>query len=177
MKTSLASRFEELIEHSSDKQFNKIYTDLKDYEKKHCIEFRFMKKISLMNDLVNIIEEQKEIRQGIKNEAKKVTDKCFEILSEIPQHETVKPEESWMTWWRKPLQPSSSIFKQTLLSVVIVHISLILFMIAYNTIKPSPEPLPQAHPQIHQEPTYQTPVYDAAGNTKKGPLSDALSKR
>lgn len=177
MKTSLASRLEELIEHSSDKQFNKIYTDLKDYEKRHCLEFRIMKKISLMDDLVNIIEEQKEMRQNIKNEAKEISDKCLEFLSENPQPEVVKPEESWMTWWRKPSPVPSSIFKQTLLSVVFVHISLILFMVVYNTTKPSPEPLRQAYPQIHQEPVYQMPTYDTTKDNKKGPLSDALSKR
>ena len=172
MKTSLACRIEELIEQSSDKQFNKIYTDLKDYEKKHCIEFRLMKKISLMDDLVNIIEEQKEIRQSLKKDAKEASDKCIEFLSEPQEPETIKPEESWMAWWRKPSKPVSSIFNQSLVSVVTLHMGLIFFIVVYNTTKPSPKPLQEAH---HS--TYQMPIYNASGDTKKGPLSDALSNR
>lgn len=142
MKTSLAVRLEELIRGTDDKKFLQIYNDLLDFKKIHFIEFKIINRISLLNDLVNIIEDEKEARAGIEQ----ITSTKAQTEINKPTNTKNKPPimEDWKRKWieeneetediedHKDMPLKRSDFKSILLCVIIVHIIGFAFMWGYN---------------------------------------------
>ena len=186
MKTSLAVRFEELIENTSDKQFNRIYSDLRDYQKKHFIEFNLMKSISLMDDLVNTIEEQQIFRSKLKKKSMQVVVSSEE--SEEQEEEIVvdnkketATEESWESWWKQqPASPKPLSFGRIFAYVVGVHICLIGYVSIYSMLKSPSVPSTVKQPVSEQRVVEQHTETSNIPNMPKyvgGPKSDALIRR
>jgi hypothetical protein len=181
MKTSLAVRFEELIENTSDKQFNRIYNDLRDYQKKHFIEFNLMKSISLMDDLVNTIEEQQIFRSKLKKKSMQLAN--LDLPEEQEEEEEVvkenkkepMPEESWEAWWKQqPTSPKPLSFGKIFAYVVGAHICLIGYIGVYSMFKSPSETSSVKQPVLEQH------VESVAPSMPKyvgGPKSDALIQR
>jgi hypothetical protein len=188
MKTSLAVRLEELIENTSDKQFNRIYTDLKDYQKKHFIEFNLMKSISLMDDLVNTIEEQQIFRSKLKKKSMQVVHSVEEPEEEeekivVDNKKETSTEEPWETWWKQ--QPAASpkplSFGKIFAYVVGAHICLIGYVSLYSMFKsPVKTTTVIETPVIEQQVVQQRVTSSKVPDMPKyvgGPKSDALIRR
>lgn len=180
MKTSLAVRLEELIENTSDKQFNRIYNDLRDYQKKHFIEFNLMKSISLMDDLVNTIEEQQIFRSKLKKKSMQVVPSSEEPEEEIvaDNKKEITTEESWESWWKQQptANPKPLSFGKVFAYVVGVHICLIGYVSVYSMLKSPANPptaiqAPVTEQRVASSNPPSTPKYVS------GPRSDAIVRR
>lgn len=135
MKTSLAVRLEELIRGTDDKKFSQIYKDLLDFKKIHFIEFKIINRISLLNDLVNIIEDEMEVREHLA--IVKVRD--GQDSPTKAKQEPTKPlvTEDWKQQWieenEEPKKTSKgSDFRLVFLYVIIAHVLGFVFMWGYN---------------------------------------------
>lgn len=175
MKTSLAARLEELIENTSDKQFDKIYKDLIDYKKKHYIEYNLAKNISIMDDLNNIIIEQQIFRNKLKKKSIVLSSVQEEEEKEDEQETFVENnEEPWESWWRKksPSKPVS--FARAFAYVVGIHICVIGYVGVYSIFKSPSKPTTniQKSSTAGTNVTPDTPKY-----VVMGPRSDAIGRR
>jgi hypothetical protein len=137
MKTSLAVRLEELIRGTDDKKFFQIYNDLMDFKKVHFIEFKFINRISLLNDLVNIIEDEMDLRDGIEQMAVAKVKKDIEDFEKPKSNKKQKVVEDWKQSWmeenEQPVETSAkSDFKMIMLCVVIIHIMGFSVLWGYN---------------------------------------------
>lgn len=140
MKTSLAVRLEELIHGTDDRKFMQIYRDLMDFKKAHFIEFKIINRISLLNDLVNIIEDEMEMRNNIQQLASEKTKVSMEKIYK-PKKQT-KPliTENWQEDWIEENNETEKItknsdFKSILLWVIIFHVVSFAVMWGYNQYK------------------------------------------
>lgn len=181
MKNPLATRLEELIENTSDKQFDLIYQDYRNYRKKHFVEFGLMKSMMpLVEDLSDIMEEQQIFRNKLKKKsmqisrvAEEVTEEPEEPVEQITKKETPKETESWEAWWKQqsPPPPSrSNGFGKIFAYVVGAHVCIISF-ISLNTWMNTP-----SAPQMIEQ-KVSAPVAPDMPKYVAGPLSDALSRR
>jgi regulator of replication initiation timing len=162
MKTSLAIRFDELIRNTNDKQFLCIYKDFLSFKRKHFVEFVLMRKISLLDDIANIIEMQMEERENIENLA---NEKVGEIFEE-------EPKEAWKKNWKeenevKQIKPQISEFKKVLLYVIGFHVCVVSTMFFYSIL--FSEEKPDTKYQQMQE------VYYPESTKVKGPVSDSIT--
>jgi hypothetical protein len=140
MKTSLAVRLEELIRGTDDRKFFRIYQDLLDFKKIHFIEFKLINRISLLNDLVNIIEDEMEVREGIEQLA--IQKARLDVDNVTKTKKSSKPPivEDWKQKWieenEEPEETSTkSDFKTIFLWVIIAHVLGFVFMWGYNQYK------------------------------------------
>jgi hypothetical protein len=162
MKTSLAVRLEELIRGTDDKKFLQIYNDLLDFKKIHFIEFKIINRISLLNDLVNIIEDEKEARTGIEEitstKARTKINKLTKPLTTKDQrNDSVKENEKTEDY--KNISFKGSDFKSILLYVIIVHIFGFVFMWGYNQYLENMESRAKGELQTS---TFMSPSYSLA---------------
>lgn len=139
--TTLATAIEDLIRKSDDKKFFQIYRGLMDFKRTHFIEFKFINRISLLNDLVDIIEDEMEVRDGIE---KLAIEKAKLDIEEIvnPQPKMSKPPivEEWKRKWieenEKPVETSvKSDFKTIMMYVIIAHVVGLTYLWGYNQYK------------------------------------------
>lgn len=140
MKTSLAVRLEELIRGTDDKKFFQIYNDLMDFKRIHFIEFKFINRISLLNDLVNIIEDEMDLRDGIEQMAVAKVKKDIEDFEKPKASKKRKVVEDWKQSWieenEQPVETSAkSDFKMIMLCVIFIHIMGFSVLWGYNQYK------------------------------------------
>jgi hypothetical protein len=139
--TTLATAIEDLIRKSDDKKFFQIYRGLMDFKRTHFIEFKIINRISLLNDLVEIIEDEMEVRDGIE---KLAIEKAKLDIDEVinPEPKTARPPivEDWKRKWMEENEPpketsSKSDFRTIMIYVIIVHAMGLMYMWGYNQYK------------------------------------------
>lgn len=165
MKTSLAVRLEELIRGTDDRKFFQIYQDLMDFKKVHFIEFKFINRISLLNDLVNIIEDEMDVRDGIEQLA--IQKAKLDVDNVIKPKKTSKPPvvEEWKRKWieenEEPKETSTkSDFKTIMLWVILIHFMGFVFMWGYNQYKENVRLKEQRELQASAQPYPLFPDYN-----------------
>ena len=157
MKTSLAVRLEELIKKTDDSKFFQIYKDFLDFKRIHFIEFNLINRISLMNDIVEIIESEMELRNGIE----KLAIQRMNQENQMKKKETVESDvDEWKNKWIEENEPPKetsmkSDFKKIITYVVCAHIFVLSAIFIYNKLqKTEEEPVLQDYTKNY---TYQYP--------------------
>jgi uncharacterized protein YqhQ len=153
----------ELITQTNDIQFFGIYKEFLSFKRKHFVEYHLLKKIPLIDNLMQIIEIEMDKREDIEKLAN-------EIVEEIVEE---KEEENWKKEWRKENETNieSSLtndFKKILIYVACFHVCIFGFFIVKSFFKE--ENFEKQRIENLQETLYKKPA-------EKGVLSDAIGKK
>lgn len=161
---NIDTKLTDLIRQTDDIQFLGIYKEFLSFRRKHFVEFFLLKKISFINNLIECIEEEMDVREQIEEMASEKTD---EILPE-------KEEQGWKKEWKKQneLENVSTMkndFKKIVLYVAAFHVCIFSFFIIQSVFKE--DNINQKRLQNMEEVMYPNQ------NKTKGPISDAIGKR
>jgi hypothetical protein len=161
---NIDTKLTDLIRQTDDIQFLGIYKEFLSFRRKHFVEFFLLKKISFINNLIECIEEEMDVREQIEEMASEKTD---EILPE-------KEEQEWKKDWKKQNESENvptikNDFKKILLYVAAFHVCIFSFFMVQSLFKE--ENINQKRLQNMEEVMYPTT------NKTKGPVSDSLGKR
>jgi hypothetical protein len=161
---NIDTKLTDLIRQTDDIQFLGIYKEFLSFRRKHFVEFFLLKKISFINNLIECIEEEMDVREKIQEMASEKTD---EILPE-------KEEQSWKKEWKKQnelenVPTMNNDFKKIVLYVGAFHLCIFSFFIIQSVFKE--ENINQKRLQNMEEVMYPNQ------NKTKGPVSDSLGKR
>lgn len=161
---NIDTKLTDLIRQTDDIQFFGIYKEFLSFRRKHFLEFFILKKIPFINNLLECIEEEMDVREKIEEMASEKTD---EIL---PQ----KEEEEWTKEWKKQNEKENvptmkNDFKKIILYVAAFHVCIFGFFMVQNAFKE--ENINQKRLQNMEEVMYP------ATNKTKGPVSDSIGKR
>lgn len=157
----------DLIRQTDDSQFFGIYKEFLTFRRKHFIEFFILKKIPFINNLIECIEEEMDVRERIEEMA---NEKTNDILPEQQQEQ----EEDWKNDWKKQNESESvptmkNDFKKIILYVAAFHICIFSFFIVQNMFKE--ENINEKRLQNMEETMFPK------SNKSKGQLSNAIGKR
>jgi hypothetical protein len=161
---NIDTKIADLIRQTDDIQFFGIYKEFLTFRRKHFVEFFLLKKIPFINNLMECIEEEMDVREQIEELA---SEKTNEILPE-------KEEQEWKKDWKKQNESENvpnikNDFKKIFLYVVAFHVCIFSFFIVQNVFKE--ENINQKKLQIMEETMYPKQ------NKTKGPLSNAIGQR
>jgi hypothetical protein len=162
---NIDTKLTDLIRQTDDIQFLGIYKEFLSFRRKHFVEFFLLKKISFINNLIECIEEEMDVREQIEEMA---SEKTEEILPEE------KEEQNWKKEWKKQNESENvptmkNDFKKIVLYVGAFHVCIFSFFIIQSVFKE--ENINQKRLQNMEEVMYPNP------NKTKGPISDSIGKR
>lgn len=176
MKTQFITNLEDIIKNTEEKQFLGLYKSYLNFKRSHFIEFSFLNKISIINEINELMEDEMNCRNGIE---KLALEKVSETELFIKGKENIKNE--WIES-NKPKVESSiqSDFKRIFMYVAAFHICLLSSMILYNVLFSNKEKEVYVKPKndySQYEYDYsKKPKMDNKDKQTKGPISDALKR-
>ena len=182
MKTQFITDMGNILKQTDEKKFLGLYKSYLNFRRSHFVEFALLKKISIINEINELMEEEMNCRNGIEKLAlEKVSD------TEILIKGTDKIKKEWVETNEIPRETSiKSDFKKIVMYVAAFHICLVSSLVLYNVITTTKEEdsslknkkdLSEAYYGNSQyENPIQSPKKEVIKKQQFGPRSDALSK-
>lgn len=171
-----------ILKETEEKKFLGLYKSYLNLRRSHFVEFALLKKVSIINEINEIMEEEMNCRNGIEKMAiDKVSD------TEILIKGTEKIKKEWLEKNEIPRETSiKSDFKKIVMYVAAFHICLVSSLVLYNVITTTTDEdsslkkrkdLSEAYygNSQHENPI-QPPKKEVIKKQQFGPRSDALSK-
>jgi hypothetical protein len=172
MKTQFITDMENILKETEEKKFLGLYKSYLNLRRSHFVEFALLKKVSIINEINELMEEEMNCRNGIEKLAlEKVSD------TEILIKGTEKIKKEWTAKNEIPEETSmKSDFKKIVMYVAAFHICLISSFVLYNVFTNTKnEDNSLKNKEELSEVFYGNPV-QTSKNKQLGPKSDALSK-
>jgi hypothetical protein len=172
MKTQFITELENILKEIDEKRFLGLYKSFLNFRRSHFVEFVFLKKISIINEINELMEDEMNCRNGIEKLAlEKVSD------TEIIIKGTDKIKREWKEKNEIPEETSmKSDFKKIVMYVAAFHVCLVSSFVLYNVFTNTKnEDNSLKNKEELSEVFYGNPV-QTSKNKQLGPKSDSLSK-
>lgn len=182
MKTQFITDLENILKETDERKFLGLYKSFLNFRRSHFVEFILLKKISIINEINELMEDEMNCRNGIEKLAlEKVSD------TEILIKGTDKIKKEWNEKNEIPVETSmKSDFKKIVMYVAAFHICLVSSLILYNVFASNKEKDHSLNKRkelsevYYGNSQYENPIqYPTKQEVKKkeiGPKSDALSR-
>lgn len=168
----METKIGELIRQTDDIRFLGIYKEFLSFRRRHFVEYHLLKRIPLIESMMQTIEEEMDKRSEIEELAEEKVEQILPV-----QIEEENEEEKWKKQWKEENKnPSSSSlkddFKKILLYVAAFHICIFGFF-ALQTFFAKPTEKEFNKQKLEQ---MEEAMYPSTKNIA-GPISDSLKQK